>query len=52
MYVFFLALFCRFQELSDFLLRVYPGLSKQLQENTTSHAFDGEGFFSPWSYYT
>jgi len=26
----------------NFILRVYPDLSRQLQANTTSHAFDGK----------
>lgn len=26
----------------NFILRVYPELSRQLQANTTSHAFDGK----------
>lgn len=29
------------QNLVNFILRVYPELSRQLQANTTSHAFDG-----------
>lgn len=29
------------QNLLNFILRVYPDLSRQLQANTTSHAFDG-----------
>lgn len=30
------------QNLVNFILRVYPDLSRQLQANTTSHAFDGK----------
>ena len=31
-----------YQNLVNFILRVYPDLSRQLQANTTSHAFDGK----------
>ena len=36
------------QNLVNFILRVYPDLSRQLQANTTSHAFDGkeQGFWA------